>query len=157
VAALRLTVPRGWASRMIADLNRYVKALPWSQKTLLALGVFILTFVVSLGAVVAVVVRLPADYFRADYASPLAERHPIVRWTGLVAKNIAGAILVALGLLLALPGIPGQGLLTVLIGVMLLNFPGKRRLERRLVSRPRILAVINALRAHFGKPALLLD
>jgi hypothetical protein len=47
--------------------------------------------------------------------------------------------------------------LTILIGLMLLNFPGKRRLERRLVSRPRILAAINALRAHFGKPALLLD
>jgi hypothetical protein len=142
---------------MLADLSRYVKALPWSLKTLLALGVFALTFVVSLGAVAAVVVRLPADYFREDYVSPLAERHPVVRWTGLIVKNVVGSLLIVLGLLLSLPGIPGQGLLTILIGVMLLNFPGKRRIERRLVSRPRILAAINALRARFGKPALLVE
>ncbi len=142
---------------MIAELNRYLKALPWSVKTLLALGIFALTFVVSLGAVAAVVVRLPADYFCEGHISPLAERHSIVRWAGWIVKNVVGALLVLLGLLLSLPGIPGQGLLTVLIGVMLLNFPGKRRLERRLVSRPSILAAINALRARFGKPALSLD
>ena len=141
---------------MIGDLNRYVKALPWSLKTLLALGVFLLTFVVSLSAVAVVVVRLPADYFRHEYVSPLAERHSVVRWVGVAVKNMLGAFLVLLGLLLSLPGIPGQGLLTILIGVMLLNFPGKRRLERRLVSLPRVLAAINALRARFGKPALLL-
>ena len=142
---------------MIADLNRYLKALPWSLKTLLALGVFVLTFVVSLGAVAAVFVRLPADYFRDDYVSPFDGPHSVVRWTGWIVKNVVGALLVLLGLLLSLPGIPGQGLLTILIGVMLLNFPGKRRLERRLVSLPRVLAAINALRARFGKPALLLE
>jgi hypothetical protein len=142
---------------MIADLNRYLKTLPWSLKTLLALGVFVLTFVVSLGAVAAVIVRLPAEYFRDDYVSPLAEQHFVMRWTGWIVKNAVGALLVLLGLLLSLPGVPGQGLLTILIGVMLLNFPGKRRLERRLVSLPRVLAAINALRARFGKPALSLD
>lgn len=142
---------------MIADLNRYLTALPWSTKALLALGFFALTFFVSLGAVAAVIVRLPADYFRDGYASPMAERHPVVRWTGVVVKNAAGALLVVLGLLLSLPGIPGQGLLTILIGVMLLDFPGKRRIERRLISRPRVLAGINALRARFGKAPLRLD
>jgi len=142
---------------MIADLNRYVRALPWGLQTLLALGVFVLTFVVSLGAVAAVVVRLPANYFREDYVSPLAEQHPIVRWVGVIVKNMLGALLVLLGLLLSLPGIPGQGLLTILIGVMLLSFPGRRRLERRLVSQPSILAAINALRARFGKPAMRLE
>jgi len=152
-----LTVPQRGAFRMIADLNRYVRALPWSLKMLIALGVFVLTFVVSLCAVAVVLVRLPADYFCHDYVSPLAEQHSIVRWTGLIVKNVVGALLVLLGLLLSLPGIPGQGLLTILIGVMLLNFPGKRRLERRLVSLPRVLAAINALRARFGKSALLLE
>jgi hypothetical protein len=142
---------------MIADVTKYVEALPWGLKTLLALGVFVLTFVVSLGAVAAVVVRLPANYFREDYMSPLAEQHPIVRWTGVILKNVLGTLLVLLGLFLSLPGIPGQGLLTILIGVMLLSFPGKRRLERRLVSRPSVLAAINALRAYFGKPAMRLE
>ena len=60
----------------------------------------------------------------------------------------------ALGALLSLPGIPGQGLLTILIGLILLDFPGKRGLERRLVSRPSVLAAINRLRARFGRPAM---
>lgn len=142
---------------MIADVARYVERFPWGLKTLLALGVFLLTFVVSLGAVAAVVVGLPANYFRDDYVSSLAERHPIVRWAGLIVKNAVGALLVLVGLLLSLPGIPGQGLLTILIGVMLLSFPGKRRLGRRLVSRPSLLAAISALRSRFGKPPLLLE
>lgn len=142
---------------MIADLNRYLQTLPWSMKAVLALGLVALTFVISLGAVAVVIVRLPADYFREGYVSPLAERHPVVRWTGVVAKNALGVVVVLLGLLLSLPGIPGQGLLTVLIGVMLLDFPGKRRIERRLVSRPRVTAGINALRAHFGKAPLRLE
>ena len=141
---------------MIADLNRYLKTLPWSVKALLAFGLFALTFVISVVAVAAVIIRLPADYFREDYVSPLAEQHPILRWTGVVVKNAGGALLVLLGLLLSLPGIPGQGLLTILIGVMLLDFPGKRRIERRLVSRPRVLAGINALRTRFGKAPLRL-
>lgn len=142
---------------MIADLNQYIRTLPWTAKALLALGLYALTFVISLGAVLAVIARLPADYFRKDYVSSLAEQHPVVRWIGVVVKNVLGVLLVVLGLLLSLPGIPGQGLLTILIGVMLLDFPGKRQIERRLVSQPRILAGINALRVRFGKAPLRLD
>jgi hypothetical protein len=74
-----------------------------------------------------------------------------------VLKNLLGLGLVALGLLLSLPGIPGQGLLTGLIGIMLLDFPGKRRLERKLVGMPRVLAAINRLRHRYGKVPLVLD
>jgi hypothetical protein len=40
---------------------------------------------------------------------------------------------------------------------MLLDFPGKRRLEYRFVSQPRVLQTINQLRGKFGKPPLVLD
>jgi hypothetical protein len=115
--------------------------------------VFVPTFVVASAAVATVLVHTVTI---SEKVSP-APQHPIVRWAGLIIKNILGVLLVLLGLLLSLPGIPGQGLLTILIGVMLLNFPGKRRLERRLVSQPKVLAAINALRARFGKPALMLE
>jgi hypothetical protein len=142
---------------MIKDAIRYVEALPWGVKTLLALGIFVLTFGVSLAAVALVLVRLPETYFLEDRISPLGARYSVIRWTGLIVKNVVGTLLVLLGLLLSLPGIPGQGLLTILIGMMLLSFPGKRRIERRLVSRPRVLAAINSLRARFGRPALRLE
>jgi hypothetical protein len=58
---------------------------------------------------------------------------------------------------LSLPGVPGQGILTILLGIMLLDFPGKRRFEYWLVSRPKIFAAINKLRHRFSKPALVLD
>jgi len=121
------------------------------------LGLFAGTTVLSLAAVTIVLVRLPATYFQDNFVSPLVGRHLIVRWIRVILKNILGAVLILFGLLLSLPGVPGQGLLTILIGLMLLDFPGKRRIERRLVARPIIQRAINALRARFGKPALVLD
>ena len=142
---------------MIEHLSVFLKSLSYAERVFLLVGVFVMTFAVSLAAVVAVVVQLPATYFCDDHVSPFAKQHPVIRWMGLIVKNLVGLVLVVLGLLLSLPGIPGQGLLTVLIGVMLVDFPGKRRLERRLVSRPSLLAAINGLRARFGKPALVLE
>jgi hypothetical protein len=141
---------------MIEEAARSLGAMTWVQQALLTLGVFSLTLVLSLGAVMTVLVRLPATYFQDDDVSTSTGRHPIIRGIAVILKNIFGAFLIILGLFLSLPGVPGQGILTILIGVMLLNFPGKRRLERWLVSRPRVLPVINGLRARFGKPPLLL-
>jgi hypothetical protein len=142
---------------MFDGLIAYLIKLTWGQWTALAVGMFVLTCLASLAAVTLVVVRLPQTYFRQDHSSAAGEHHPIRRWVRLIAKNALGALLILLGLALSLPGIPGQGILTILIGVMLVNFPGKRRLERKLVALPRVLSTINGVRAYFGKPPLLLD
>jgi hypothetical protein len=39
---------------------------------------------------------------------------------------------------MSVPGVPGQGLLTILLGVMLLDFPGRRSLELK-VSQQALL------------------
>ena len=75
----------------------------------------------------------------------------------MIGKNILGIVLVVLGVVLSLPGVPGQGLLTILLGVMLLDFPGKHRLEQKLLSKPSIVNTINRLRGRFGKPPLVLN
>ncbi|RME33433.1 MAG: hypothetical protein D6786_07715, partial [Gammaproteobacteria bacterium] len=49
---------------------------------------------------------------------------------------------------------PGQGLLTMLVGLLLMNYPGKYRLERWLVTRPRVLETLNWIRARTGHPPL---
>jgi hypothetical protein len=103
-------------------------------------------------------VRIPADYFQKDRPRDLwSDRHPAVRFLGLFAKNVLGVLLVALGILMSIPGVPGQGILTILLGVMLLDFPGKSNLEHKLVSRPPVLKAINKLRHRFDKPSLVLD
>jgi hypothetical protein len=50
--------------------------------------------------------------------------------------------------------LPGQGILTMLIGISLMDFPGKRMLERKLVGRPAVLKTINMMRAKFDRPPL---
>ena len=81
----------------------------------------------------------------------------MIRWTGVVLKNLLGLFLVLLGGVLSVPGVPGQGILTALIGLVLLDFPGKRRLEQKILSRPHLCSTVNRLRARFGREPLVLD
>jgi len=128
------------------------------QSVLLGVLLFLVTFSISLAIVCFIMVRIPPDYFHKDRPRDLwADRHPAVRFLGVFAKNVLGVVLVVLGILLSLPGVPGQGFLTILLGIMLLDFPGKRTLEYKLVSRPQVLKTINKLRHRFGKPSLVLE
>ena len=121
-------------------------------------AIFLVTFTVSIAITVVVLIKLPATYFKAEHGREFwVERHPALRWSGLIGKNLLGAFLVLLGVVMSLPGVPGQGVLTILLGVMLLDFPGKRALELKLVSRPKVLHAINRIRQKFDKPPLLLD
>jgi hypothetical protein len=110
----------------------------------------------STAVLVIVFVALPADYLHSPRAtSPWEKRHALLRWIVRLAKNLAAIILIGLGVLLSIPGIPGQGLLTILVGIILLDFPGKVRIEKQLVTRPAVLRSINRLRARFGRPPLM--
>jgi hypothetical protein len=125
---------------------------------LLALLLFVVTSVGGIALVSLLLVKLPATYFCDGCPRDFwVERHPIIRWTGRVLKNVMGVAAVFLGAMLSLPGIPGPGVLLILLGVTLVDFPGKRRLERWLVSRPTVLNTINRLRQRYGKPPLVLD
>ena len=118
----------------------------------------VVTFLLSIAATIVVLVKLPDTYFKSEHGREFwVERHPVLRWGGFVLKNLLGAVLVLFGILMSLPGVPGQGVLTILMGVMLLDFPGKRRLELKLVSRPKVLRAINGIRRRFDRPPLQLD
>ena len=113
----------------------------------------ILMCVGTLVALPLVVARLPADYFRRDHHAtrhhtPSAAR----RLLGLFGKNLLGIVLVCTGV--AMLVFPGQGLLTMLIGLMLIDFPGKRALEQRLVRLPTVLRALNWMRAKAHRPPL---
>jgi hypothetical protein len=135
---------------LVRQWLQQLRAVGWTAG--IALGAFAL----SLAAGLFVVVRLPADYFvRGPAQSGFWCSHPSLRLTLLVVKNLLGGMLVLLGLVMALPLVPGPGLLFVVVGLGLVDFPGKRALERRLLRLPRVLASVNRLRARFGKPALM--
>ena len=112
-------------------------------------------FIGSLIAIPLILVRLPSDYF--DTRTPrhwMKDHHPVLRISGLVLKNAVGVVLLLAGF--AMLFLPGQGLLTMLIGVSLMDFPRKRELEAKMVGQPTLLGAINAMRHKYGKPPLTL-
>jgi len=113
---------------------------------------FLTTVVLSAGLTCLALVQLPPDHFAGGARDVWLQhmsgtRRAVVR----VFKNLLGVALVVAGVLLSLPGVPGQGLLTILLGLMLIDTPRVRRLERKLLARPAVLGPINKLRKRFGK------
>ncbi len=135
---------------MLGDLS----GSPW----VLGVVVFVVSFAITTAIVVAFLVHMPPDHFvRKEHSIRGRLRSPVARVALAIGKNALGVLLVIAGILLSVPGVPGQGLLTILVGLLLLDIPGKRKLERRLVSRPRIRRAIDGIRGRFGRPPLELD
>ena len=123
---------------------------PADLLTLLGL-LSVVTFVGSLIAVPWLIGRMRADYFLTHWQTVQARhrRHPALALTVFLARNALGLLLVAAGL--AMLFLPGQGLLTVLIGVCVMDFPGKRGLLQRLVRGPKVQGALNWIRRKRGK------
>ena len=121
--------------------------LPWMA--LLSVGSLALTVIV----LPWVVVRLPADYFLHESARDAWQdvRTPLAL-AGRLVRNALGLIFFAAGAAMLM--LPGQGLLTMLIGLVLRGFPGKFRIERWIVGRAGMLRALNALRGRFGTAPL---
>ena len=112
-------------------------------------------FVGTLIAIPFILVRLPADYFDVRVPRPwMEDHHPVLRLLGHIVKNAVGAIFLFAGFLMLF--LPGQGVLTMLIGISMLDFPGKRKVEAKLIGQPTVLSVINGMRQKFNKPPLLI-
>ncbi len=119
----------------------------------LAWGSLVL-FIVTLAVIPWLVTKIPADYFHEERRrrDALGERSlPLQLLLGF--KNLCGFLLILLGLVMLV--LPGQGMLTIVIGLFLMNFPGKYELERSLVSRPKVLDSLNWIRAKAQKPPLV--
>ncbi|MBL8037623.1 PGPGW domain-containing protein [Nitrospira sp. CMX1] len=136
-------------NELLSTVEQYI-----STETLVTLtALSIVFFVGSLIAIPFILVRLPTDFF--DTRVPrrwMENHHPVLRLLGHLAKNVVGAIFLFAGFLMLF--LPGQGILTMLIGITMLDFPGKRRLEAKMIGQPTVLSTINGMREKFGKPPL---
>jgi hypothetical protein len=114
-------------------------------------------FIVTLIAVPWWLARIPPDYFTGTGQQRRAAtvRHPVVRTMEMIGKNLLGFVFLLAGV--AMLVLPGQGVLTILVGIILVNFPGKWRLERWIVSRGIVLRSINWLRRREGQCPLVTD
>lgn len=121
----------------------------WLSHPAVGWGLGIFSVVAALASIVLVprfLATLPPDYLRSGAASaPLGMPLRILR-------NLLGVVLVLLGL--AMLVLPGQGLLTLLVGVLLVDIPGKHALVVKTLSRPKVLALVNKLRSRHQAPPL---
>jgi hypothetical protein len=130
----------------------------WSPGVLAVLSAAsVILFVASLITIPWLVARLPADYFceRRDRPSLLHLHNPRLRALLRVGKNLLGVLLMLAGI--AMLVLPGQGLITILVSLVLLDFPGKRRFLSRLVRRRHVARALNKIRHRRGEPPLELD
>lgn len=94
---------------------------------------------------------VPADYFLAQSS--------VVKTRGLVAlmkrwiKNLLGLILLLAGVIMLIT--PGQGIVSIFLGLFLMEFPQKRALERKLINHDGTFKTLNWLRQKAGKPPFL--
>jgi len=139
---------------MISSLFLAFSLPPGLTWTLVVLTV--VTAICSMVVLPIVVVRMEEDYFLEDRnpRNSMSEAHPVIRWIGLIGKNVLGVILLIAGIIMLVT--PGQGLLTVLMGLALTDFPNKRKLELRIVSIPAVYKAINWIRRKANQPPLRL-
>lgn len=135
----------------------FIKDILADDTLLLYLGlVSLLFFIITLIVIPWLILQIPYDYFaEARRQSFLDElHHPLLRLFLLILKNLLGTCFLILGI--ALLVLPGQGLLTILLGMILIDFPGKYHLQRWLVSKKSVLNSINWLREKGNKAPIKL-
>ena len=111
-------------------------------------------FLVSLISIRWLVSLIPSDYFINRKESRFKLNYPLAWVISTIIKNIFGYILILGGILMLV--LPGQGLITIFIGLMLSNYPGKYSIEKRIIATPKILKSINWLRKKSNEPPLLI-
>lgn len=98
-------------------------------------------------------ILLPRDFFARMPEKFFTGRHPVVAFLLVIFRNVVGALLLVSGIIMLF--IPGQGLLTILVGLALIDFPGRHTLLMRLFSNPRVFNAANGVRRWAGKPDFL--
>ncbi|WP_028582307.1 PGPGW domain-containing protein [Desulfogranum japonicum] len=104
------------------------------------------TFVGSLVAIPLLVNRMPVNYFVRHWQDKETKRqqHPLVTAVIYAVRNIVGIVLAVAGIAMLL--LPGQGIVTIIIGLCVMDFPSKTRFIRMLVGNERVQRTLNWIR-----------
>ena len=122
---------------------------------LITLGVSsVFIFILSIAGISWFVAQIPDDYFLSTkrQRTKWGQEKPILRLLFLLLKNIVGIFLIFAGLLMIV--LPGQGFLTIVTGLLLINYPGKFKLEQKIVAMPSIFKALNWIRKKANKNPL---
>lgn len=108
-------------------------------------GISLLTFALSLVLLPYLVRKIPSNYFlQLSKEQPTVANYRAKHLLLYLIRNIFGFFLLISGI--AMLFLPGQGLITIFIALLLLDFPLKRRVIIYLVSLEKIQTAINWIR-----------
>jgi len=128
------------------DLQPYLIVFEW-------LGLLsVVTFFGSLIAIPLLIARLPVNYFvrHRQEVEKRHQQHPLAAKLVLVVRNCLGVVFLCAGI--AMLVLPGQGIITILIGISLMDFPRKHDVVDYLVRLPRVVRLLNWIRKRENKP-----
>lgn len=136
-------------------LLHFWESLTWSRIGVGAI-ILIVSSAVGYGTVIVAIVKIPADYFSSAYPSKIRSNQPFfIRWGAIILRNLFGVFLLVAGVIMILG--PGPGVLAILLGLIMMDIPGKRPLEVKIIQRPAVLSAINSLRSRYKKAPLIMD
>ena len=112
------------------------------ENILIGLGIFsAVTFVLSLLLLPWFIARIPTDYFTRPRDS---DPWQVLLQPRALLRNLLGLPVLLAGI--AMLVLPGQGILTIMIALGIMSFPGKFALEKWLISRKGVLQAVNWIR-----------
>ncbi len=136
------------------------KIISWSSMNsdllflLGSLSIFIL--IISVFMMVLIISFLPEDYFKSENRNLISSvqnsRYPLLKLLVLITKNFFGVLLLLSGVLMLV--LPGQGILTIITGLVFMDYPGKYKFERKLLRQKGVINSINWIRSRLSKPSL---
>ncbi len=114
------------------------------------------SFALSLVLIPWLVGRLDRGYFqafvlRAEGGAARTGNGPFFIWA--LVRNTCALVLIALGLVMLV--LPGQGLITLLLGLSLLDFPGKKLFFAWILRKKSVQSALNWLRRKQGREEFL--
>ena len=115
-------------------------------------SISLFVFLFSLLSIKWLVSLIPEDYFINKKDSKIKTNNILIWYTVLIFKNLIGYSLILGGIMMLV--LPGQGLFTIIIGLMMSNYPGKYSIEKKFIAIPTILKSINWLRRKSNKPPI---
>ena len=134
---------------MIDSIVHWIKTHPLFVISITIFSLILLAF--SIFMIPVLIVNLPSDYFKKQKKQ---------MWPGviqsalyviyLILKNLVGVVLILLGLIML--AIPRPGLITLLIGLVIIDFPGERKLLVFILRKTNAIKVMNWLRQKNNKP-----
>ena len=114
----------------------------------------LVSFIASILLIPMIVVRMDKHYFVRRRAAGVSGANGLLRWIMAIGKNLLGFLLFIAGFVMLF--VPGQGLLTMLVGLTLMDFPGKNQLQIKVLRMKAVRRSLNWIRSRKGREDLII-